>query len=117
VLRDNQIRNTFNAFRLSQIKERKYDPLACTNGEIYRNIIFNTADNVLEPEVHVRNLHFYHNTMVNGHAFVSITEVKGGEIYIYGNTVVSMPSSVDGWTIFTLTLMRRMSGFSCITGI
>ncbi len=103
VLRDNQIRNTFNAFRLSQINDRKYDPLACTNGEIYRNTIFNTADNVLEPEVHVLNLHFYHNTMVNGHAFVSITEVKGGEIYIYGNTALSMPSSADGWTIFKLS--------------
>ncbi|MCK5067312.1 MAG: hypothetical protein KAR16_07735 [Bacteroidales bacterium] len=106
VLRDNQIRNTFNAFRLSQINDGASDPLACTNGEIYRNTIHNTSDNVLEPEVHALNLHFYHNTMVNGHAFVSITEVQGGEIYIYGNTAISMPDSEDGWTIFKISSGR-----------
>ena len=56
VLRDNIIRNTFNAFRLSQINEGDKDPLACTNGEIYRNTITNTSDNVLEPEVPVENI-------------------------------------------------------------
>jgi hypothetical protein len=103
VLRDNQIRNTFNAFRLSQIGDGAYDALACTNGEIYRNSIINTSDNVLEPEVHALNLHFYHNQMINGHAFVSITEVQGGDIYIYGNTAVSLPDSEDGWTIFKIS--------------
>ncbi len=106
VLRDNQVRNTFNAFRLSQINNGDNDPLACTNGEIYRNTIFNTADNVLEPEVHALNIHFYHNTLINGHAFVSITEVQGGEIYIYGNTAISMPDSEDGWTIFKISSSR-----------
>jgi len=103
VLRDNEIRNTFNAFRLSQINSGTFDPLACTNGEIYRNTIINTSDNVLEPEVHTMNLHFYHNKMINGHAFVSITEVQGGDIYIYGNTAMSMPDSEDGWTIFKIS--------------
>ncbi len=103
VLRDNEIHNTFNAFRLSQINDGTLDPLACTNGEIYRNTIINTSDNVLEPEVHALNLHFYHNTLINGHAFVSITEVQGGEIYIYGNTAISMPDSEDGWTIFKIS--------------
>jgi len=103
VLRDNFIKNTFNAFRLSQINDGTMDPLACSNVEIYRNIIINTSDNVLEPEVHTRNLHFYHNQMINGHAFVSITEVAGGDIYIYGNTAVSLPGSEDGWTIFKIS--------------
>ena len=107
VLRDNQIQNTFNAFRLSQINDGSTDPLACTNGEIYRNIILNTSDNVLEPEVYALNLHFYHNTLINGHAFVSITEVQGGEIYIYGNTAISMPDSEDGWTIFKISSERE----------
>ena len=102
VLRDNHIQNTFNAFRLSQISDGKMDLLACTNGEIYRNTIINTSDNVLEPELHAKNLHYYHNRMINGHAFVSITEVTGGEIYIYGNTAISLPSS-DGWTIFKIS--------------
>ena len=106
VLRDNSIRNTFNAFRLSQINDGSTDLLACTNGEIYRNLIHNTSDNVLEPEVHVLNLHFYHNTMVNGHAFISITEVQGGEMYVYGNTAMSMPDSEDGWTIFKISCGR-----------
>lgn len=107
VLRDNLIRNTFNAFRLSQINDGEFDPLACTNGEIYRNTIINTSDNVLEPEVHTKNLHYYHNRMVNGHAFISITEVGGGEIYIYGNTAVSLPESEDGWTIFKISSRER----------
>jgi hypothetical protein len=103
VLRDNTIRNTFNAFRLSQINDGALDPLACSNMEIYRNLIINTSDNVLEPEVHALNLHYYHNQMINGHAFVSITEVAGGDIYIYGNTAVSLPESEDGWTIFKIS--------------
>jgi len=106
VLRDNTIRNIFNAFRLSNIADRESDPLACTNGEIYRNTIYNSSDNVLEPEVHARNLHYYHNRMINGHAFVSITEVQGGDIYIYGNTAVSLPESEDGWTIFKISSRR-----------
>lgn len=107
VLRDNEVKNTFNAFRLSQINDGEMDPLACTNGEIYRNTITNTSDNVLEPEVHALNLHFYHNHMVNGHAFISITEVAGGEIYIYGNTAVSISDSEDGWTIFKISSRRQ----------
>ncbi len=82
------------------------DLLACTNGEIYRNKIYNTSDNVLEPEVYTKNLHFYHNQLINGHAFVSITEVSGGEIYIYGNTAVSLPDSEDGWTVFKISSNR-----------
>ena len=107
VLRDNLVMNTFNAFRLSPINEGELDLLACTNGEIYRNTILNTSDNVLEPEVHARNLHFYHNRMINGHAFVSITEVTGGDIYVYGNTAVSLPDSEDGWTIFKISSNSR----------
>jgi hypothetical protein len=110
VLRNNLVKNTFNAFRLSLINDGEHDPLACTNGEIYGNTIINTSDNVLEPEVHAANLHFYHNKMINGHAFVSITEVAGGEIYIYGNTAVSMPESEDGWTIFKIS--SREQGLS-----
>ncbi|MGM0473307.1 MAG: hypothetical protein ACQERV_04130 [Bacteroidota bacterium] len=103
VIRDNIVRNTFNAFRVSLIGDRGPDPLAGTNGEIYRNTVFNTSDNVLEPEVHALNLHFYHNNMINGHAFISITEVAGGEIYIYGNTALTIPGDETGWTIFKIS--------------
>ena len=107
VIRDNHIQNTFNAFRLSPVNEGVMDRLACSNGEIYRNTIINTSDNVLEPEVSVFNLHYYHNHMINGHAFISITEVTGGPVYIYGNTAVSLPESGDGWTVFKISNRRN----------
>ena len=107
VIRDNYIRNTFNAFRLSQIGDNETDLLACSNGEVYRNRIHNTSDNVLEPEVYCHNLHFYHNRMVNGHAFISVDQVGGGPIYLYGNTGLSEPDCEDGWTIYKLRNERR----------
>jgi hypothetical protein len=100
VLRNNKIRNTFNAFRTSPVGEGKMDLLASSNGDIYNNIIINTSDNVLEPEVHCFNLFFYHNQLINGHAFISVTEVSGGPIYLYGNTGLSEPDCEDGWAIF-----------------
>ena len=107
VIRDNTIKNTFNAFRLSLISGGKVDSLAGTNGEIYRNTIINTADNVLEPELFCHNLYFYHNRMINGHAWISFTEVGGGFVYIYGNTGISLPDSKDGWTIFKISKKTR----------
>ena len=53
--------------------------------------------------MHALNLWFYHNRMINGHAFISITEVQGGEICIFGNTALSLPGSEDGWTIFKIS--------------
>ncbi len=44
--------------------------------------------------------------MINGHAFISITDVQGGELYVYGNTALSMPESEDGWTIFKISCNR-----------
>ena len=107
VLRNNTIRNTFNAFRLSQVLNNEFDYLSASNGEIYNNVIINTSDNVLEPENYCSNLHFYHNQLINGHAFISITEVGGGPIYIYGNTGLSEENCEDGWTIFKLSNDER----------
>ncbi len=107
VLRDNNIKNTFNAFRLSQIDDNETDLLACSNGEVYGNYIRNTSDNVFEPELHCHNLHFYHNQLINGHAFISVTGVGGGPIYLYGNTGLSEPDCEDGWTIFKLSNEER----------
>lgn len=100
VIRDNYIKNVYNGIRLSIMGDAENDTLACTNGEIYRNVIENSADNAFEPEVYCKNLHFYHNKMINSHAFISITEVGGGPIYFYGNTGVKLPDCNDGWTIF-----------------
>lgn len=107
VIRDNYIRNVYNGIRLSIMGDAENDTLACTNGEVYRNIIENSADNAFEPEVYCKNLHFYHNKMINSHAFVSITEVGGGPLYFYGNTGVKLPDCNDGWTIFKFVGKER----------
>lgn len=102
IIRDNYIKNVYNGIRLSVMGDAEVDTLACTNGEIYRNVIVNSADNAFEPEVYCKNLHFYHNRMINSHAFVSLTEVGGGPLYFYGNTGVKLPDCKDGWTIFKI---------------
>ncbi len=107
VLRNNEIKNTFNAFRLSPVGEGQMDLLACSNGDIYNNLIINTSDNVLEPEVYCHNLYFYHNKLINGHAFISVTEVGGGPIFLYGNTGLSEPDCEDGWAIFKISNRER----------
>ncbi len=81
--------------------------MSASNGEIYNNVIINTSDNVFEPENYCSNLHFYHNSMINCHAFISITEVGGGPIYLYGNTGLSEEDCTDGWTIFKLSNNER----------
>jgi hypothetical protein len=107
VLRNNKISNTFNAFRLSPVGEGQIDLLACSNGDIYNNLIINTSDNVLEPEVYCYNLYFYHNRLINGHAFISVTEVGGGPIYLYGNTGLSESDCEDGWAIYKISNRER----------
>ncbi|MDR1089821.1 MAG: glycoside hydrolase family 88 protein [Prevotella sp.] len=100
VIRDNYIKNVYNGIRLSVMGDAENDTLACTNGEIYRNVIENSSDNAFEPEVYCNNIHFYHNKMINSHAFISVAEVGGGPLYIYGNTGVKFSDCKDGWTIF-----------------
>lgn len=107
IIRNNYIKNVYNGIRLSIMGEAEQDTLACTNGEIYNNIIENSADNAFEPEVYCKNLHFYHNKMINSHAFISLTEVGGGPLYIYGNTGVKLPDCKDGWTIFKIVGEER----------
>jgi hypothetical protein len=107
VLRHNRIKNTFNAFRVSPVGDGRVDVLASSNGEIYNNLIINTSDNVLEPEVYCHNLYFYHNRLVNGHAFISVTEVGGGPIYLFGNTGLSEPDCEDGWAIYKISNRER----------
>jgi len=45
--------------------------------------------------------------MVNGHALISVTDVGGGPLYIYGNTGLSEPDCEDGWSIFKLSMPER----------
>jgi hypothetical protein len=107
VIRDNQIRNTFNAFRLSPVNDGQMDLLACLNNEVYNNLIINTSDNVFEPEVYYHNLYFCQSLLINGHAFISVTEVGGGPIYLFGNTGLSEPDCKAGWAIYKISNRQR----------
>ncbi len=107
ILRDNYIKNVYNGIRLSVIEGVENDTLACANGLIYNNIIENSADNAFEPEVYCKNLHFFHNKMINSHAFISLTEVGGGPLYFYGNTGIKKADCTDGWTIYKISSGER----------
>lgn len=103
VIKNNVIKNIFNAFRITPVSSRQFTLGTARNYDINNNYIENSADNVLEPEVNVSNLYFYNNQMKDGHAFISITEVQGGPMYIFGNRGWSTPECTDGWTIFKLS--------------
>ena len=82
VVRGNQIRNVFNAYR------NKSGGAIQDNGnvEIYDNFISKVRDNVFEPETVIWNAHFYRNTLFNCRKPYSFDNVSGGYIYIWGNT-------------------------------
>lgn len=103
VIRHNYIKNVYNGIRLSVMEGVEDDTLACSNGIIYDNVIENSADNAFEPEVYCKNLYFFHNKMINSHAFISFTEVGGGPMYFFGNTGVKKTDCDDGWTIFKIS--------------
>ena len=69
--------------------------------------MYNTSDNVFEPEVYCHNLYFHHNRLINGHAFISVTEVGGGPIFLFGNTGLSEPECQDGWAIYKISNHER----------
>ena len=81
VLRDNVGKNLFNAFRTRPSNLRQDG-----NIEIYHNRFYNIRDNDFEPEGWAWNLHYHHNWHYNVHKAYSIDDVRGGNIYIYGNT-------------------------------
>ena len=91
VMRGNTIINLFNAFRTRPISIKEDG-----NTEIYNNILTNIRDNEFEPETWAWNMHYYHNRHVNIHKMFSIDGVKGGNIYIYGNTYTQ---TTDPWAI------------------
>lgn len=95
IMRNNELHNMFNGFRTrpANIKEDG-------NTEIYGNTFFNVRDNEFEPEGWAWNLHYYHNDHTNVHKLFSIDDVKGGFIYIYGNTFTQ---SDDPWTNYQVS--------------
>lgn len=91
VMRGNTIINLFNGFRTRPIHISEDG-----NIEVYNNILINIRDNDFEPETWAWNIHYYHNDHYNIHKVYSIDHVKGGQIYIYGNTYTQ---SKDDWTL------------------
>ncbi|MEM6261139.1 MAG: T9SS type A sorting domain-containing protein [Bacteroidota bacterium] len=81
VLRGNTGINLFNAFR-TRPGNIKQDG----NIEIYDNSFSNIRDNDFEPEDWAWNLHYHHNWHRNVHKAYSIDDVRGGNMYIFGNT-------------------------------
>ncbi len=97
IIRNNTIKNVFNGIRFTGDKNNRR---LNANGEIYGNVIINTRDNAFEPEDVCSNLHFYHNRLINSHAFISIDMVRGGPIYFYGNVGWQTEYRGHEWTIF-----------------
>ena len=89
VIRGNKIIDAFQAVRFRGVK-------GCdSNIEIYDNYVSNMRDNDFEPEYYTYNLHIYHNFSHNVHRTLSIDNVKGGEIFYYGNVITT---DNDEWT-------------------
>ena len=89
VIRNNEIIHSYNALRWRG--EKGHD----TNIEIYDNEISYARDNDFEPEYYTYNLHIYHNFSHNMHRNLSIDNIKGGEIFYYGNVITT---DNDPWT-------------------
>ena len=81
IMRDCELYNVYNAFRT-----RPESIMEDGNTEVYRNKMWNIRDNEFEPEVWAWNMHYAYNEHKNIHKAYSIDGVRGGNIYIYGNT-------------------------------
>ena len=81
IMRNCYLGNVYNAFRTrpESIKEDG-------NTEVYGNEMRNIRDNEFEPESWAWNMHYAYNQHLNIHKMYSIDGVRGGNIYIYGNT-------------------------------
>ncbi|MBJ3775495.1 right-handed parallel beta-helix repeat-containing protein [Acuticoccus mangrovi] len=53
---------------------------------IFDNDFVRVRDNPIEPEYYVHNWHIAHNRIVDAHSWFSLDGVRGGYMYIYGNT-------------------------------
>lgn len=83
VIRRNKIRNAYNGIRMKG--RRQNIKTINANVEIYENEFFRIRDNPIEPEISAYNWWIHHNKIHNAHAWISLTELTGGEIYIFGN--------------------------------
>ncbi len=102
IMRSNTLRNLFNGFRT-----RPESIIEDGNTEIYANKFINIRDNEFEPEGWAWNMHYYQNDHVNIHKLYSIDGVKGGNIYIHGNTHTQ---ANDPWTNYQVSGIYKYKG-------
>lgn len=103
IMRGNTMINMFNGFRT-----RPVSILEDGNTEVYRNRMINVRDNEYEPETWAWNMHYYYNEHLNVHKMYSIDGVKGGNIYIYGNTYTQ---TKDLWAIEEVSGIFKYSAY------
>ena len=101
VIRNNKIIHAYNALRWRGVEGHD------TNIEIYGNDISFVRDNDFEPEYYTFNLHIYHNFSYNIHRTMSIDNVKGGNIFYYGNVITT---GNDPWTQKVCTSFWKIYG-------
>lgn len=102
IMRSNTILNLYNAFRTRPVSIKEDG-----NTEIYDNTLVNIRDNEFEPETWAWNMHYAYNRHINIHKMYSIDGVKGGNIYIYGNTYTQ---TTDPWAIDEVSGIFKYKG-------
>ena len=103
VMRGNTLLHVYNAFRTRPVDIREDG-----NTEVYNNLMVNIRDNEFEPETWAWNMHYYYNRHINIHKMYSIDGVKGGNIYIYGNTYTQ---TKDPWAIEEVSGIFKYSAY------
>ena len=103
VMRHNECIYLFNAFRT-----RPTNIAEDGNIEVYNNTLIDIRDNEYEPETWAWNMFYYHNRHRNIHKAHSIDGVKGGNIYIFGNTYTQ---TKDPWAIEEVSGIYKYSSY------
>lgn len=83
LIKSNIIKNAYNGVRMEGGVNDIYT--RNTNVEIVDNLFENIRDNPIEPEHSAYNWWIHHNKIHNAHAWISLTGIAGGHIYIFGN--------------------------------
>ncbi|MEM9221565.1 MAG: right-handed parallel beta-helix repeat-containing protein [Pseudomonadota bacterium] len=87
LIRDNLISDCYNGVRIKvDVIPAAGDKLTNANVRILANRFVRVRDNPIEPERYAYNWHVAWNHIEDAHAWFSFDGVRGGFVYIYGNT-------------------------------
>lgn len=103
IMRACSLTNVYNAFRT-----RPVSIMEDGNTEVYANTLINIRDNEFEPETWAWNMHYYYNKHINIHKMYSIDGVRGGNIYLYGNTYTQ---TTDSWALEEVSGIFKYSAY------